>query len=378
VTLQYEVVVLDSAPNVRGVTLDNLIRLDWDDGTMQTEAPQVTIVEPTLEITKSASPRVSPPVLPITFTLTFDHAASTDADAFDLVLTDTMPTGLNYVIGSEACNLGAQNPDACSYDPGTGILRAEWNSPNDFLISGGPAQIQFQAALAHLPPDTDVRNDVLLLWTSLPGDFSSPQSIYNSLSTERRYDPLSPVDVYGVAASVNVSTPALPDTGFAPGQVTLLPKQPPAFEYKAMDGMWVEIPSLGIGRSVVGVPLDESGWNLTWLWDNIGHLAGTAYPGWAGNTALTGHVYLPNGLPGPFVHLDRLQWGDEVWLHANGQVYVYQVRQLLHTRPDNLSVLEHEDYDWITLITCEFYDQDSGAYLSRLVVRAVLVEVRPE
>jgi LPXTG-site transpeptidase (sortase) family protein len=378
VTLLYEVVVLDSAPNVRGVTLDNLIRLDWDSGTMETEAPEVVIVEPTLEIVKAASPRVAPPGTPITFTITFDHAAVTDTTAFDLVLTDQMPYGLSYDVGSEDCTLGVQDPDVCSFDTTTFTLRAEWNSPNDFLTTAGPAQIEFLAALASLPPDTRVINEVLLLWTSLPGDFSAPQSIYNVLSTERRYDPPSPVDVYGAIASVAVSTPILPETGFAPGRITQLPKQPLGFEYRTMGGMWVEIPALGVGRSIVGVPLDEDGWNLTWLWDNIGYLDGTAFPGWAGNTALTGHVYLPNGLPGPFARLDRLQWGDEIWLHANGQVYVYQVRQLLHTRPADLSSLQHEDLDWLTLITCESYDQNSQSYLGRMVVRAVLVEVRPD
>ena len=42
--------------------------------------------------------------------------------------------------------------------------------------------------------------------------------------------------------------------------------------------------------------------------------------------------------------------------------------------PDNLSVLGHEDQDWLTLITCQGYAETSGQYGFRRVVRAVLVK----
>jgi len=35
-----------------------------------------------------------------------------------------------------------------------------------------------------------------------------------------------------------------------------------------------------------------------------------------------------------------------------------------------------EEYDWVTLITCEFYNPFTGDYLFRRAVRAVLVDVR--
>jgi sortase (surface protein transpeptidase) len=45
--------------------------------------------------------------------------------------------------------------------------------------------------------------------------------------------------------------------------------------------------------------------------------------------------------------------------------------------PNDLdSVFQEEDYDWVTLLTCENYQEELGTYAARRIVRAVLVEVR--
>jgi LPXTG-site transpeptidase (sortase) family protein len=124
------------------------------------------------------------------------------------------------------------------------------------------------------------------------------------------------------------------------------------------------------------VPRSGDGWDLTWLAGAAGYLEGTAFPTWAGNSALTAHVYLADGSPGPFVHLDRLVWGDEIQVVSDEAVFVYSVRQVSHVQPENLHVLRHEELPWLTLITCERFDQAREAYARRVVVRAVLVDVR--
>ena len=167
----------------------------------------------------------------------------------------------------------------------------------------------------------------------------------------------------------------LPDTGFAPGRVSVLPAPSAEIRYRSLGDLWLEVPGLGIQIPIVGVPLQEQGWDVTQLWDQAGYLEGTAFPTWAGNTALSAHVYLSDGTPGPFVRLGELLWGDEVIIHAFGQRYRYEVREVTSVRPDDLSVLRHEEYDWVTLITCQGYDEQQDAYRSRMVVRAVLVEV---
>jgi LPXTG-site transpeptidase (sortase) family protein len=166
----------------------------------------------------------------------------------------------------------------------------------------------------------------------------------------------------------------LPLTGFAPGKITLIPASP-VNSYNADTGMTIEIPALGIKTSIVGVPQTGSSWDVTWLGSQLGYLDGTAFPTWAGNSVITGHVYDANGLPGPFVNLGNLKWGDSIIIHSFGQSYVYQVRTVYSTGPEDTSVLAHEDLPWVTLVTCKQYDIQTGTYRLRTIVKAVLVSV---
>jgi LPXTG-site transpeptidase (sortase) family protein len=166
----------------------------------------------------------------------------------------------------------------------------------------------------------------------------------------------------------------IPATGFSPNRVTHLDAQPDDKRYASTE-LSLEIPSQGITTSIVGVPAQNSQWDLSWLGSNTGYLEGTAYPTRAGNTVLTGHATLSTGQAGPFAGLASLKWGDEVVLHVNGQKYVYQVRTNDIVQPNDRSVFNHEDQPWVTLITCHDYDPDTNTYRERIVVRAVLVRV---
>ncbi|MDX9863235.1 MAG: sortase [Anaerolineaceae bacterium] len=170
----------------------------------------------------------------------------------------------------------------------------------------------------------------------------------------------------------------LPRTGFAPNVVTTLPTQPRERAYQDMNSLTLSIPGNGTALPIVGVPIADDGWNLTWLGSNAGFLSDTAFPTLPGNTAITGHAYLADGTPGPFVNLGSLMWGNEIVLHAWGQRYVYQVRTIQQVAADDMSVLGHKEEDWITLITCKGFDEDSGEYQWRTVVQAVLIRVEPD
>ncbi len=170
---------------------------------------------------------------------------------------------------------------------------------------------------------------------------------------------------------------ALPGTGFAPGLVTRLPMQRSSEMYQQNNYVSLEIPSLGVEAPIVGVPVTQERWNLSWLGDQAGWLHGTTFPSWAGNSAITAHVYDANGQPGLFNELSDLKWGDEVIVHAYGQAYVYEVRTVeKYVRPDDTSsIYKHEDYPWLTLITCREYEEDSDSYRWRVVVRAVQTKI---
>jgi LPXTG-site transpeptidase (sortase) family protein len=129
---------------------------------------------------------------------------------------------------------------------------------------------------------------------------------------------------------------------------------------------------------ILSVPVVNGEWDVTWLGDSAGWLEGTAFPTYAGNTGITAHVWDANNNPGPFANLKNLRHGDEVKVHAWGYVYTYEVRYNYLVRPDNPYVMQHEEYDWVTLLTCESYNPDLEIYRFRRVVRAALMDVSIE
>jgi len=186
---------------------------------------------------------------------------------------------------------------------------------------------------------------------------------------------------FNIRFTINAPDPipapaALPATGFRHGLVTALPEQPAAKTYTATD-LRLEIPKLGIDIPIVGVPQSDTGWDVTWLNGSAGWLNGTAFPTWAGNTVITGHVWDAFNRPGVFSQIKSLSYGDQVQIHAWGVTYIYEIRESkLVTSQNTDAVLQSEEYDWLTLLTCEFYNPFTGDYLFRRAIRAVLVEVR--
>jgi LPXTG-site transpeptidase (sortase) family protein len=218
-------------------------------------------------------------------------------------------------------------------------------------------------------------------------------SPFNDFSTERWYDPadLTGLNPYGRTASATINLPVdeggfdhdglrLPATGFAPDVVTELPPMPAGFAY-APTSITLEIPKLKQTMNIAGVPFDNNKheWNLTWLNTEAGWLENTAFPTHAGNSALTAHTTLANGQPGPFAKLSTLSYGDQVIIHLDGQKYIFEVRDNKQVKPSAVkSTLKHEEYPWLTLITCKSYNEKTGEYTYRTVVRAVLVKVVDE
>jgi LPXTG-site transpeptidase (sortase) family protein len=174
------------------------------------------------------------------------------------------------------------------------------------------------------------------------------------------------------------ATALIPSTGFAMNTVTNLPAQPAGLAYASTD-MWIEIPSLGVKMPVVGVPKTSIGWDVTWLDKQAGWLDGSAYPTWNGNSVVTAHVWDALNQPGPFARLKDLKYGNQVKVHAFGQVYTYEIRETTTVSPTNTSaMLKHQEKAWLTLVTCEGFQELTKDYSSRRMVRAVLVSVTAE
>ena len=171
----------------------------------------------------------------------------------------------------------------------------------------------------------------------------------------------------------------IPVTGFAPNQVTSLPVQPADKAYKSLGELRIEIPTLGINFPIVGAAITKIGWDLTWLQNNVAYLEGSAYPTLEGNTVLMAHATDANNNLGPFSDIKGMQSGQKIYLHSNGQSYIYQVQENKKILPSDISTaFKHEEYSWITLVTCEDYNAKTGVYDYRRMVRATLVSVIPE
>ena len=178
-------------------------------------------------------------------------------------------------------------------------------------------------------------------------------------------------------APANPPAAVIPATGFAVGRNTWVPLQPAAKAYSDLGDLWLEIPRLGVKIPIVGVPLVEGAWDISWLGQNAGWLNGSAYPTWKGNSVITGHVWNANDTAGPFAYLNSLSWDDRIVVHAGGASYIYALRGLQQVSPGSVAaMLKHEDRPWLTLVSCRGYDPRTNSYKYRLLARAVLIEVK--
>jgi LPXTG-site transpeptidase (sortase) family protein len=382
ITIRYRVVVLDTTGNVREITLANSALMQWTSGSIRRQTAPVRIIESDLGLEKTVDRPLATPYMVLTYQIRIFHTADSQLAAYDTVINDILPDDVTYVPGSLRFVSGSGAAptllDDTAVDPVSGnlIMHAGWST----LAVGEESTIEFQAVFGVIPVGDSVVNTASAEWTSLPGDVPAPPSTYLSVfnqpySHERRYDPLFPADVYQVTSAATVGMLPLPETGFAPDTVTDLPLQPAEKQYANLAGMRLFLPRINQNLPVVGVPITADGWDLTWLWGQAGYLEGTAYPGSAGNSVLTAHVYLPNGEPGPFVQLSALRWGDRVILISGGQRYIYEIRTNNSVLPTDITPFRHEKSSWLTLITCLGYDSYSGEYRYRQVARAVLISI---
>ncbi len=134
----------------------------------------------------------------------------------------------------------------------------------------------------------------------------------------------------------------------------------------------IRIPTLGINRSIIELPLTRSPRTGAWTRDLdallrsgrrdlVGHWGGSAYPGQKGNTILVGHNY-GYGFQGVFVRLGRLKAGQEVQVvNEKGETFTYEVKtvdQVKWRQKDLREMLQHSGFlapggpERLTVVTC--------------------------
>ena len=87
-----------------------------------------------------------------------------------------------------------------------------------------------------------------------------------------------------------------------------------------------------------------------------------------------------SGLAGPFANLKDLKYGDRIIVHLIGEKYVFEVRssRLVSPSSTGFAFEDLDGYSFLTLITCQGFNDHNNSYRFRRVVRAVLVKVQPE
>lgn len=107
----------------------------------------------------------------------------------------------------------------------------------------------------------------------------------------------------------------------------------------------------------------------------VGHMEQASYPlgGESTHCVLTGHRGLPSAVL--FTDLDKLEIGDEFYLHVLDEILAYKVDQIKVVEPNESGDLEIIDgKDYCTLVTCTPYAINSH----RLLVRGERTEYKGE
>ena len=300
-------------------------------------------------VTKFGSPNSAEVGDAVVYTITVGNNGNLSAT--NVVLTDTKPAFLDII--------------SITISPNPGLTP---------LISGNTFTINFGTVT---PTDSYIVT-VLTRVNSQgqPPGGSNAASLTTNSTTDRSLNnaATAALQITSADSGNGNNRRVLPNTGFAPGVVTDMSRMA-SESYTRADDVILEVPSLGIKIAVVGVPLRNGTWNVSWLGKQAGWLEGSAFPSWSGNSVLTSHVYLSNGLPGPFVNLSKLKFGDRIIVHAYGQNYIFEVQSNLVVSANDGTVFRHEEKAWLTLVTCKEYDAATKLYKKRVVVRAVLVKV---
>ncbi len=208
IEFMYEAVVLNVPGNVQGTMLKNTVK--WTSAQCNptpVSSTPVKVVEPKLQITKTPSPLTADAGDTITWTITVTNNSPSDADAFQVNLTDTIPTiqGLTYVSGS-LMHMGGLTP-ALTPPVGNQPLMAAWNT----FPLGASSVIKFQTLVGNgVFACATLSNKATVNWASIPAT-STPISPWNTNSCPRMGTPSlcgSPNNYTAMATGI-VNVPSL-------------------------------------------------------------------------------------------------------------------------------------------------------------------------
>lgn len=133
------------------------------------------------------------------------------------------------------------------------------------------------------------------------------------------------------------------------------------------------IPKINVDAPLVYPQTVDNKTILDALQNGVVHYPGTAFPGQAGNTFVTGHssYYWWSGgeYNRIFTLLDKLQTNDLIYIHYRGEEYIYKMRDSIVVSPKQTEVLKPTTTPTLSIMTCT----PIGTNLKRLIVRADMI-----
>lgn len=184
ITIVYRALVANVPEAFSGTTLNNSAVVRWiNDRSAASESAPVVVRDAIPTVTSAIAPATALKAGDIvTVTIVIGHDASSAVPAFDMAMSQQLPAGLVPIAGSLDCSAGAVDPDDCELNGQ--VVQASW----DELLTTETSSITLQAVVADGFAGQSLQAPLSLLWSSLPGDITTPQSPYSSVSTERTGD----------------------------------------------------------------------------------------------------------------------------------------------------------------------------------------------
>jgi len=182
IVIQYTAVVLNVTGNQSGTNLNNSAVLSWIGDSLPAEsAPNITIIEPSLGVSKTVAPNTGDAGDAFTYTITLTGASTTDA--FEATLEDTLPADMENLVLTGVT------------DTASLVTSANFDLTGNSLTTVTPFDMPFDAARQIVltidgtvaftaTPGQQIDNSAIARFTSMDGDVQD-RSIYNTASDER-------------------------------------------------------------------------------------------------------------------------------------------------------------------------------------------------
>jgi len=176
ISLTYRLIVLDDPDNKHGDIKENVSQINYIDSegnpeTQTSDPVDSPIAEPALILEKSVAPEHSSPGDTVQYSIALYHdpAVTPTLTAFNVVLTDVIPTGLNYIPGSWD-QVNGPSPNTLD-DNNSPLLFAGWDQIPSTYTQSNPIRLRYAAVVdANNPSGIAFTNTVTSTWTSLTDD----------------------------------------------------------------------------------------------------------------------------------------------------------------------------------------------------------------